>query len=194
MGKSFAFLLIICLMILGGAYFFGGRLPGVSLGWNRINFDFSNFFKSSSTLERPNKDFEPKEFKAVVVNVHDGDTVTVVNDKNQKYKVRLWGIDAPELAQDGGQSSQRYLKNLIDAKEVDIMVQDVDKYSRLLAVIYLGDQMVNGEMVLAGHAWWYEHFAPNAVDLANYEQEARKYQRGLWRQKNPMPPWKFRQK
>ncbi|MEG2076758.1 MAG: thermonuclease family protein, partial [Victivallaceae bacterium] len=147
-----------------------------------------------SGVERPGKDFEPKEFKAVVINVYDGDTVTVVNDKDQKYKIRLWGIDAPEMAQDGGQSSQRYLKNLIDSKEVDIIVKDVDKYSRLLAVIYQGDRMINGEMVLAGHAWWYENFAPNAVDLANYEQEARKYQRGLWRQKNPTPPWKFRQK
>jgi len=41
-----------------------------------------------------------------VVSVHDGDTITVLTDGRQ-VKVRLHGIDAPELGQAYGQAAKR---------------------------------------------------------------------------------------
>ncbi len=34
-----------------------------------------------------------------VVRVHDGDTITVLDASRKQYKIRLAGIDAPELNQ-----------------------------------------------------------------------------------------------
>ncbi|WP_257639718.1 thermonuclease family protein [Campylobacter concisus] len=41
-------------------------------------------------------------FSAKVVKISDGDTITILQNKEQT-KVRLYGIDAPEKKQDYGQ-------------------------------------------------------------------------------------------
>ena len=48
-----------------------------------------------------------------VVNVTDGDTVTVLDADNKKYKVRLTGIDAPERRQAYREKSKEYLRKLV---------------------------------------------------------------------------------
>ena len=50
-----------------------------------------------------------------VVSIHDGDTITILQDK-QQIKVRLFGIDAPELKQPYGKKSKQFLANLIAGK------------------------------------------------------------------------------
>lgn len=54
-----------------------------------------------------------------VVSIHDGDTITVLQDK-QQVKVRLFGIDAPELKQPYGKKSKRFLSNLITRKIAEV--------------------------------------------------------------------------
>ena len=54
-----------------------------------------------------------------VVSIHDGDTITVLQDK-QQVKVRLFGIDAPELNQPYGKKSKRFLSNLITRKIAEV--------------------------------------------------------------------------
>src|SRR6185436_7500081 len=48
-----------------------------------------------------------------VINVHDGDTVTVIDKNNQKFHIRLQGIDAPELKQAFGSVSQENLSRMV---------------------------------------------------------------------------------
>ena len=47
-----------------------------------------------------------------VVGVHDGDTLTLLVEGNRQIKVRLAGIDAPELSQPYGQKAKQALSNL----------------------------------------------------------------------------------
>lgn len=48
---------------------------------------------------------------------------------------------------------------------------------------------LNLELVKAGLAWWYAHYAKHDSRLADAEAEARKGRRGLWSDPNPVPPW-----
>ncbi|MDA1587767.1 hypothetical protein PDK27_28900, partial [Bacillus cereus group sp. TH230-1LC] len=48
-----------------------------------------------------------------VVGVADGDTVTVLSAKNKRYKIRLQGVDAPELRQAFGRQSKKSLSDLV---------------------------------------------------------------------------------
>ena len=54
-----------------------------------------------------------------VVSIHDGDTITILQGK-QQIKVRLFGIDAPELEQPYGKKSKQFLANLIAGEVVEV--------------------------------------------------------------------------
>jgi micrococcal nuclease len=47
---------------------------------------------------------------------------------------------------------------------------------------------LNHEIVKAGFAWWFRRYAPNDEMLKRLEEEARLAKRGLWADKNPIPP------
>ncbi|MCI0460400.1 MAG: thermonuclease family protein, partial [Gemmataceae bacterium] len=69
-------------------------------------------------------------------------------------------------------------------------VQERDRYGRLLAYVYLGDMMVNAEMVAQGYAQVMT-IPPNVrhQDLfLKLQREARLLQIGLWRGTGPPPP------
>ena len=55
-----------------------------------------------------------------VIAVASGDTITILNSNNTKYKIRLSGIDAPEKAQPYGIASRKSLSDLVNGKEVDV--------------------------------------------------------------------------
>lgn len=48
------------------------------------------------------------------------------------------------------------------------------------------------ELVRAGLAWWYRHYAPRDRELERLEAQARAARRGLWADKDPVPPWEWR--
>src|SRR5258707_12329375 len=50
-----------------------------------------------------------------VINVHDGDTITVLDKDNKKTHIRLQGIEAPELKQEFGPVSQHNLSRMARA-------------------------------------------------------------------------------
>ena len=53
-------------------------------------------------------------------------------------------------------------------------------------------RLLNHVMVGQGMAWWYRRYAPNDLELAGLETEAKAAKRGLWGQPNPVPPWDWR--
>jgi endonuclease YncB( thermonuclease family) len=57
---------------------------------------------------------DPVEWR--VVNVHDGDTLTALDDTNTQHRIRLQGIDAPELGQPFGRVSRDQLAALAKGK------------------------------------------------------------------------------
>ena len=71
---------------------------------------------------------------------------------------------------------------------------DVDRYGRIVGIVYVGDICVNEEMVKNGLAWVYRRYCkiPVCEDWLALESEARAEKVGLWSHRSPVPPWEFR--
>lgn len=133
---------------------------------------------------------------AVIVGlgrVVDGDTLDVGSTR-----VRLEGIDAPEMAQtcqtatgeswDCGKKATAYLRSLAEQRNLACDRTGTDKYRRTLAVCYEDGINVNEAMVRAGLAWAFVRYSTQFVDV---EAEARAQKIGVW-QGPAEAPWDFR--
>ncbi|HEU5114800.1 MAG TPA: thermonuclease family protein [Candidatus Paceibacterota bacterium] len=129
-----------------------------------------------------------------VVRVHDGDTITVLSPNKESLRIRFYGMDAPELKQPWGDRSRNELSKLVFGKEVALDIVSKDRYGRSVAKIYVGGLYVNREMVARGLAWWYTSYDKNDKDFEGLQESARDRKIGLWSEKNPIPPWEWRQK
>ena len=129
-------------------------------------------------------------FPAKVVKISDGDTITILQNKEQT-KVRLYGIDAPEKKQDYGQKSRQFLASLIAGQMVEVEPKGKDRYKRTLGIIHFKGQDINAQMVLNGYAWAYVKYSRIYVDQ---EKTARKNKLGLWQSSDPTPPWQLRKR
>lgn len=129
-------------------------------------------------------------FSAKVVKISDGDTITILQGK-QQIKVRLFGIDAPELKQPYGKKSKQFLANLIAGKVVEVEENGKDRYKRILGIVYHKGQDINAQMVENGYAWAYVKYSIIYVDQ---EKTARENKRGLWQSSDPTPPWVWRKR
>jgi len=125
-----------------------------------------------------------------VVGVADGDSITVLRDREQ-VKVRLVDIDAPEKAQAFGNRSKQALEDLVHGREVLVVERGKDRYQRVLGRVYRGDLDVNAEQVRQGMAWVYRQYSKDAA-LLRIEAEARVQKRGLWHDPDPVPAWEWR--
>ena len=144
------------------------------------------------------------DFTAKVQRVVDGDTVHVVNKAGKKFKVRLTGIDAPEQSQPYGLASKYHLRELLLNKIVLFKSKpkkgkpySVDRYNRVLAKIILDGRDINLSQVLNGYAWHFKRYqkqqSPKDRELYNQaEIDAKKNKLGLWGEKKPIAPWKWR--
>ncbi|MCR8712151.1 thermonuclease family protein [Campylobacter sp. W0066.1] len=72
---------------------------------------------------------------AKISRVIDGDTIEA-KFEDEKLKIRLFGIDAPESDQAYGKMATQFLKAIVLNKEVVLNVKDEDKYGRILAIVY----------------------------------------------------------
>jgi micrococcal nuclease len=136
---------------------------------------------------------ELKTKNGEVISVKDGDTLTLKDNRDKLYKVRLADIDAPEIAQPFGRPAKRLLEDLALDKIVRVNYTQVDKYGRLIGEVYLADgKMLNEEAIKAGLAWHYRVKNPHSTFLEKMEYKAWKKKLGLWVQDKPIPPWKFR--
>jgi len=126
-----------------------------------------------------------------VVGVHDGDTLTGITASNEQVKVRLDAIDAPEIKQPYGQAAKKALSEMVFGKEVVIYPKTKDKYGRTVGHVVVGKKDVNLAMLEQGMAWHYVKYDKNKR-LGQAEAEAKAARRGLWQDKQPMPPWEWR--
>ena len=125
---------------------------------------------------------------ANVSYVIDGDTVEV----NEEERVRYIGMNTPESGRPFFSEATEANKRLVNKKEVKLEfdVQIQDKYGRTLAYVWIGNIMVNLELVCQGYANVYT-FPPNvkyAELFLKAEQDAREHQRGLWMLSEIFPP------
>ena len=97
------------------------------------------------------------QYKATVKSVYDGDTITCDIDLGfdvilRKQKIRLYGIDTPELR---GEEKERGImvrdkvRELIDGK--DIILKSIKdkkgKYGRWLGIIYIDELNLNDWLI-----------------------------------------------
>ncbi len=127
-----------------------------------------------------------------VEKVHDGDTINIITNNNKMLKIRLFGIDAPELKQKYGEESRICLENMIKNKKIEYAIKEKsDKYGRIVGIIFADDKNINLEMVKKGCAWSYWSYNKSLYFL--FEQYKAKYKKvGLWQDDNPQPPWEYR--
>lgn len=126
-----------------------------------------------------------------VSHVADGDSLTVTID-DERFRIRLHQIDAPERGQPGADAARRALADKVDDRTVRVHVFTVDDYGRLVAGIGLGERDINRELVREGHAWAYRRYLEDPSLLAD-ETAARQAGRGLWGGADPVAPWDWRQ-
>jgi micrococcal nuclease len=125
-----------------------------------------------------------------VVRIVDGDTIHVrVGDRVEK--VRYIGVNTPEIhhprkgEEPGGREAAEVNRTLVHDRQVrlDIDVQERDRYGRLLAYVWVGDTMINAELVRRGYAQVMT-VPPNVrhqMLFVKLQREARDAERGLWR-------------
>lgn len=116
----------------------------------------------------------------LVTRVVDGDTIEIQGGT----RVRLIGIDTPEVGDCYAAEATNYLRSLIDGKTVVLEkdVSETDRYGRLLRYIWMDDVLVNDELVQEGFAHS-STFPPDVKYQERFlaaERESRKAGRGLW--------------
>jgi micrococcal nuclease len=123
--------------------------------------------------------------------VVDGDTIIVSID-GRKERVRLIGVDTPETKHPNkpveyfGREASAFTKHMVEGKKVNLEYdwQKRDKYGRLLAYVFLEDgTFLNAEIIKQGYGFAYTRFPFKFLDeFRRYEREARKANKGLWRE------------
>lgn len=118
-----------------------------------------------------------------VVRVIDGDTFELENSD----RVRMIGINAPELSDIYGIEAKEYLARLVEGKIVTLVPDqrrsDKDRYQRLLRYVYFDGQDINKKMISDGYAFAYLRFNFTKSDEYRNAQLKAKAQRvGIWSQ------------
>lgn len=129
-------------------------------------------------------------FEAVVVSVYDGDTITVRTDET--IKIRINGIDAPELKQPFGQASKQAMSGLVFGKKVTIKPEKKELYGRTIARVEVDGRDVSVQMVETGMAWWYQQYAKRDTELQSAQTKAKSAKLGVWSVPNAIAPWEYR--
>jgi endonuclease YncB( thermonuclease family) len=106
------------------------------------------------------------------IYVIDGDTVEV-----RRQRIRLFGIDAPELSQKGGDRARSHLIRIAGRRKVRVEPVTVDCYGRIVARLFDGDADLSAKIVSDGYAVAMSRWHP---DYVGQEAEARRSGRGLW--------------
>jgi endonuclease YncB( thermonuclease family) len=118
----------------------------------------------------------------------DGDSLTIA-----ATRIRLFGIDAPELDQvcqrggrawSCGQAAAEQLANLVAGQEVRCIPVGTDQHDRVLARCTAGHVDVNRTMVATGYAVAFRRYSQNYISA---EESAKVARRGLWSGTFEMP-------
>lgn len=175
---------ILAVWVLAGVLFLVGCSPQARPPANAKLRDTRDV-QQSTTLE------------GFVVSVHDGDTIRLKDMGGTVDRVRLAGIDAPEITQPFGRESQTELSLALSSKRVIIQYQKRDKYGRLVGKVLLDGRDICLDQVKKGMAWHFKRYEQEQDSLdriayAEAEADARARRIGLWADSSPQPPWIFR--
>ncbi|MFB6110891.1 MAG: thermonuclease family protein [Halodesulfurarchaeum sp.] len=148
----------------------------------------------------------PQSVDATVVEVIDGDTIDVRYPDGETDRVRLLGVDTPEVhaatdpaefegvpdtaageacLERAGRTASQYLTERINGSEItlrfDALADRRGSYGRLLAYVVHGGTNLNAALVATGHARVYDSAFQAAPRFYAAESRARRNRSGLWR-------------
>lgn len=133
------------------------------------------------------------QYLGTCVGIIDGDTVTVADEGQQLHRIRIIGLDEPELAQPYGHVAKEVLAKLLLHKEIHVLPAGVDKYDRELAVLrydsVVGQIDVAETMISFGHAFSYggKHYKA--------QEYAAEHRLGVWSDvRYQERPWLYRRR
>lgn len=148
------------------------------------------------------------ELTGRAVSVHDGDTITVLDADKRQHKVRLAGVDAPELKQAFGTRSRQNLAGLVRGQDVRVEWEKTDRNGRTVGkVLFMPSSCLtpaclepadaNYEQIATGMAWYYRQYARELKpeDCTKYdaaENRARGEKLGLSADVKPVAPGEWR--
>jgi len=140
-----------------------------------------------------------------VVDVADGDTVTLLTGDGKQHRIRLDSIDAPEKehgpdepGQLYAEQARRHLASLVAGKYLTASCYERDRYKREVCALMLDDgSSANRAQVESGYAWAYTarhdaYLRDGAMPVL--QRRAKEAGLGLWAQQGqgPTAPWKWR--
>ncbi len=128
-------------------------------------------------------------FAGRVVEVSEGDTLTVLR-AGQPLRIRLEGVDAPELSQAFGPQAKEFLTALASGREAQVSPKGREA-GGIVASVAIDGRDLGQQLMTSGFAW---HFTRRGVDptYAASENEARSKRLGLWSDPSPTTPWEYR--
>lgn len=134
-----------------------------------------------------------------VVGITDGDTLTLLDENQTQYRIRVSGIDTPERGQAFGHVASESLAKLAFGQLAAADCQKQDRYGRWVCVVRVNGMDVGLSQIKAGLAWHYKKYVseqmPTDRELyAKAEQEAKVAGIGLWKDADPTPPWDWRKR
>lgn len=144
-----------------------------------------------------------------VTKISDGDTIHLETPEQTILKVRLYGIDAPETdkinshtgmvsipGQPYGEEAKKALDNKVMGKKVKMDILDIDKYRRMVGMVYLDGRNINLELVKEGYAEAFIKYLkePYKKEFLGAEKEARLVKKGIWSLTGYERPREFRKR
>ena len=142
-------------------------------------------------------------YQVVEGSIYDGDTLRVERG-GQELKIRLCGVDSPELKQAGGIEAREHLRLLVAQGDGSIGVVPIekDRYGRTVADLFIdiGEEKeihLNSQMVMDGMAYHYERYSgrcPQPEVLAMAEERAKTQSVGVWANSGTEKPWNYRKR
>lgn len=148
----------------------------------------ATFFLNASTAE------------ILCIKVIDGDSFHGQRADGNIVKYRIFGIDCPERDQPYGDSATTYLSSRILNRVILVDSISSDPYGRTVCKAYEKATSKKNrfrkdlaiQLLERGYAWWSKRYAPNESGYMTAEANAKRANKGLWSQENPIAPWKWR--
>lgn len=144
-----------------------------------------------------------------VTKISDGDTIHLETPEQTILKVRLYGIDAPETdkinnhtgtisipGQAYAEEAKKALGNKVMGRKVTLDILDIDKYRRMVGMIYFDGRNINLEMVKEGYAEAFIEYLkePYKRLFLEAEKEARLEKKSIWSLSEYERPKDFRKR
>jgi micrococcal nuclease len=124
------------------------------------------------------RDLVGRDVEARIVRIADGDTLdAIIAGQSARIRLRLYGVDAPELGEPFARDAQAHVSAMINAQRVRVTGRDIDNYGRLVAHVSISGKDVGAALIRAGLAC---HAYARDAALAREEAQARAAGSGFW--------------